>query len=72
MKVYERKCSDFCYPEDMAKILKYLNERGRILVKESTIEDLYFDFSETHAAGWLIVNDGNLEEFEEWLSNVDI
>lgn len=72
MKVYERNYTDFYYPDDMAKIMNYLNERGRVLVSAKTIESLYEDFSERACAGWLCVHDETLEEFEEWLTNVDI
>lgn len=73
MKVYERNCSEFTYPAEMEKILKYLNEHGSILVNESTIEDLYFEFSSRkYDAGWMSVNEQMLEEFEEWLSELDI
>lgn len=72
MKVYERKYTKFAHPEDMKLILDYLNERGKILVREGTIENLYYEFSETHCAGWLIVHEETLAAFEEWLTKVDI
>ena len=72
MKVYERNYSDFRYPHDMAKIVLYLNERGKILVNHKTLERLYEEFSRTHCAGWLIVDEDYLEEFEIWLTEYDI
>lgn len=72
MKVYERFYTDFRYPEDMMKILKYLNERGQIFVSAKTIESLYEDFSERACAGWLCVNDDTLADFEEWLNDVEL
>ena len=73
MKVYERNCSKFTYPEQMKKILKYLNEHGSILVNESTIEDLYYEFSsQKYDASWMHVGQQMLVEFEEWLSELDI
>ena len=74
MKVYERNESiDFVYPDEMIKILDYLNKHGKILVEPSTIESLYFSFSnERYCAGWMIVDQELLEEFEEWLTEVDI
>ena len=73
MRVYERyETNDFSYPEDMEKILDYLNSHGKILVKESTIEDLYYDFSdENYSAGWMGVNDEVLEHFEDWLNDYE-
>ena len=74
MKVYERNESiDFVYPDEMTKILDYLNKHGKILVKPSTIESLYFRFSdEQYSASWMIVDEELLKEFEEWLTEVDI
>ena len=64
MKVYERNESiDFVYPDEMIKILDYLNKHGKILVEPSTIESLYFRFSdERYCAGWMIVDQELLEE----------
>ena len=70
MKVYERNDS-FYHPEDMERIINYLNEHGKILVKHSTIESLYYEFSDEHYAGWLIVDDDRLAEFEEWLTDYE-
>lgn len=74
MKVYLRiEESKFNYPEDMACILTYLNEHGVILVEDSTIEDLYYTFSEEqYSAGWMGVNDEILAEFENWLIDVEL
>ena len=73
MKVYERNKSNFMHPEDMKLILDYLNAHGKILVHESTIEDLYYDFSdEKYCARWMGVNEQMLEEFEDWLCDIDI
>lgn len=74
MKVYERnESADFTYPDEMIKILDYLNKHGKILAKPSTIESLYYDFSdERYWASWICVDEHILEEFEEWLTEVDI
>ena len=74
MKVYERNESiDFVYHDEMTEILDYLNKHGKILVKPSTIESLYFRFSdEQYSASWMIVDEELLKEFEEWLTEVDI
>lgn len=74
MKVYERnEYSNFTYPDEMAQILGYLNEHGKIFVKPSTIESLYYDFSdERYCASWMCVNEEMLREFEEWVTEVDI
>ena len=73
MKVYERNESDFAFPEDMKLILNYLNAHGKILVKASTIENLYYDFSdEKYCAGWMCVSEEILAEFEEWLNELEL
>jgi hypothetical protein len=73
MKVYERSENNFTYPEEMKLILDYLNAHGKILVKDSTIEDLYYDFSdEKYCAGWMCVDEQMLVEFEEWLNELEL
>ena len=74
MKVYERnEYNNFTYPDEMKHILDYLNERGKILVKASTIESLYYEFSEErYCASWVCIDERMLEEFEEWLTEKDI
>lgn len=73
MKVYERNDVKFTYPNEMRLILDYLNAHGKILVKDSTIEDLYYDFSdERYCAGWMCVDEQILEEFEDWLNELEL
>lgn len=74
MKAYERyENVKHYYPADMRAIINYLNARGRILVKESTIENLYHVFSyEYYGVAWMSIYDGVLEKFEEWLTNYEI
>ena len=65
--------TSFSYPEDMQKILDYLQARGELNVQPATVEDFYFEFSEVkYAAGWIGVNIVTLEEFAEWLSKQEI
>lgn len=70
MKVYKRYDKyNFAYPDDMEKILNYLREHGEILVNDTSIESLYYDFSDIkYDAGWISVNKQTLKEFEEWLN----
>lgn len=82
MKAFIRNTeTNFRYPEDMAKILAYLNEHGKLQVSEKTVEKLYFDFSEDrYCASWMGIPDNSydedfpnlLEEFADWLSEIDI
>ena len=73
--------ASFRHPEDMAKILAYPNERGKLQVSGKIVEKLYSDFSEEkYCAGWMGIPDGSgdedfpylLEDFAEWLSEIDI
>ena len=73
MRVYEKHDSqDFDYPDDMKRILDYLNEHGTLLVKPLTVEKLYHDFSKDRYAVWLYVDHDVLEEFANWLDELDI
>lgn len=74
MKAYvKNKVVNYTYPDDMEYILKYLNEHGKILVKPSTIELLYFRFSEErYCASWVCVDYQVLKEFENWLIGINI
>lgn len=74
MKAYKRyECDNYTYPDDMKCILDYLNEHGEILVEPSTIELLYFRFSdERYCASWVCVDDRVLKEFENYLTKVNI
>ena len=56
----------------MKRILDYLNEHGTLLVKPLTVEKLYHDFSKDRYAVWLYVDDDVLEEFANWLDELDI
>ena len=74
MKVYKKfQEYNFTHPEDMNLILDYLNKHGEILIENSSIESLYYDFSdERYSAGWIGVNDDTLEEFAEWLDKYEL
>lgn len=71
MKVYERHDKyKFAYPDDMEKILNYLRKHGEILANDTTIESLYYDFSdEKYYTAWVNVDEQVLEEFEGWLND---
>lgn len=73
MKVFERnKTFTFRYPDEMEKILNYLNTIGKIFVSPEKIEDLYEYFSdEKYCASWMTVNDKLLEQFADWLEGFD-
>ena len=62
----------FEYPEDMAKIIKYLKATGKINVDSKLLEDLYYKYSDTVACSWRIVDDESLAQFAEFLSRVEL
>lgn len=74
MKVFEKYINyDYKYPEDMKMILKYLSEHGKVNVSDKKIESLYCDFSDkVYCAGWINVSDQKLEEFADYLSDIEI
>lgn len=64
---------EYRYPEDMERIMSYLNSRGKVNVSEKMIERLYEDFSEhMYCAQWLIVSEEILNQFSEWLSDIEL
>ena len=76
MKVYRLKLpiyyNKFAYPEDMEKILTYLQENGDILVSPTCIEELYFKYSDECACHWKIVTEDTLENFAQWLDDYEV
>jgi hypothetical protein len=64
---------EYIYPDQMEKILSYLNANGKILISGHMVESLYEDYSdEVWCAQWMSVNDEILEDFAEWLSKVEV
>lgn len=74
MRVYKKhESNNFTYPDEMKRILDYLDEHGTLFVNSAIVEKLYFIFSEEkYCASWMIVNDHLLEQFADWLDNYDI
>lgn len=74
MRVYKKhESSNFTYPDEMKRILDYLNEHGTLFVSGATIEKLYYEFSEDkYSASWICVNDDVLEEFANWFEEYNI
>ena len=63
--------SSYCYPEQMEKILKYLDETDtRLYIPGKAIEKLYRQFSEDcYSAEWMEVSNGLMMEFIAYLFN---
>ena len=56
------------YPEDMEKILSYLNTHGKIRCSNKEIEELYREYCDrTDAAGWIEPSEERIETFAKWL-----
>lgn len=74
MRVYEKYGSqDFTYPDEMERILDYLNRHGTLLIKPFTVQTLYYKFSEDkYCASWVIATNDVLDEFANWLDELDI
>ena len=67
-KIYRK----FEYPEDVVKILKYLNSHGAVMCTETTVVNMYRQFSdECYDAQWLNPDDDILEHFSNWLAEYD-
>ena len=74
MKVYVKNAQyKYQFPEDMERILTYLNENGELFVDGFTVEKLYEKFSdECYCAGWITVDHYTLSEFADWLEKYDL
>ena len=71
MKIYE-KYEQYEFPDDMKKIMGYLQEHGTVLVSTSTIEKFYRKYSEEEfCAQWMVVDENILEHFSDWLYEFD-
>jgi hypothetical protein len=73
MKPFERfRATKFDHPQDMDIILAYLEDKGKINVSYKTIENLYYEYSDSVCCSWRVVDEESLEEFMEWLEEYEI
>lgn len=73
MKAYIPNKSEYDYPEEMEKILDYLNKWGNLNISAKEVEGLYREYSEeVWCEGWIEVHDHILPDFAEWLSEVEV
>ena len=63
---------DFTYPDSMKNILDYLDANGKLNVDPHIVEKLWYAFSETYSAQFLIPDDDLLKEFVDYIRNIDI
>lgn len=74
MGKYFKYVNDFKpqYPKDFDKIKRYLQAVGTLNCTDETLEELYAKFSEDkYAAGWLAVDYAILEEFANYLNDME-
>lgn len=76
MKVYklhrEPNFDECDHPSDMIYIMTMLESKGEVLVSVKMIEELYYRFSDEHCCGWRIVDEQSIDEFAEWLDEVEL
>lgn len=73
MKAFEFNNSIFEYPDEMDKILNYLNDNGKLNISAKDVEELYQGYSDdVWCAGWMCVSDEILESFANWLSEIEV
>lgn len=64
---------NYRYPDEMERILAYLAENGSLAVSGPVVEQMYRDFSEEcYSAGWMVATPEILEEFADWLAEIEI
>ena len=73
MKAFEFNDDIFDFWDDLEKILKYLNNNGKLNITPKRVEELYYAYSdEVWCAGWISVNDERLASFAKWLSEIEV
>ena len=73
MKAFEFNESIFDYPDEMEKILNYLNDNGKLNISPKRVEELYRAYSDDiWCAGWMSVSHEILVSFAEWLSEIEV
>ena len=73
MKPFKRfKSIKFDHPQQMEIVIAYLEDIGTINVSYKTIENLYYEYSESVCCGWRTVDEESLEEFADWLEEYEI
>lgn len=66
------KKPQFRYPESAKKIIAYVRNRGLLFISEISVERLWEDFSDIYSAGYLNPNEQFLEEFVDYLDNIEL
>lgn len=59
------------YPDEMMKLIGFLESDGATLnVDYMTLEKLWYAFSETQCASFLVVNRATYSDFKSWVSGI--
>ena len=73
MKAYEPHKTQFEFWVDMEMILNYLNDNGKLNITPERVEELYEGYSEdVWCASWMGVSEEILEDFANWLSEIEV
>jgi hypothetical protein len=68
---FSNRFTKFDYPEDMRKIIEYLESIGRLYITYPEIEDHYYRYSDSVCCSWRIVDEDSLKEFADYLENCE-
>ena len=75
MKVFVSNDKDECnftYPDSMKVIIDYLESRGTLNIGYMTLEKLWYAFSESYCAQFLIPNETLLEQFVDFVKELEV
>lgn len=74
MRAYERYPNvEYDHPEDMEKILTYLNSNGKLNIFPASVERLYREFSiDVFYEDWAEATDVVLDRFADWLDDYEL
>lgn len=69
---FPEKIKNFDYPEEMVKLIQFLTDASvEINCDHKSLEKLWYIFSETYCAQFLIVDDETFKNFLEWIEGND-
>ena len=64
---------EIAYPEDIKKIMNYLEKIGTVNINEDIIRNLWKLYSDDrYCALWLDPTEENMKEFREYISEMDM
>lgn len=70
MKAFERRAT---HSDDLADIVAYLLNHGDLNVTAEKVEEYYREYSDSHwAAGWINPTEGVLEDFANYLEEIEV